>query len=176
MTKLLKSEDCNINDLPGGRVVARSDSQVQAGQVCKFFYFLPFAHVRKPDMDIFRLALDIAQVPTQQGGRMYYKPQRITREMIENLRQLSAFDPGHLLLSAYETGSDMRDLLDREGHGMRAVKAVALFCYQVEKWIGAFAAALGGPEEQMIAHSDLACSVKGAQRKELDDESRRTDV
>jgi hypothetical protein len=157
MTKLLKSEDCNINDLPGGRVVARSDSQVQAGQVCKFFYFLPFAHVRKPDMDIFRLALDIAQVPTQQGGRMYYKPQRITREMIENLRQLNPFDPKQLLLSAYETGSDMRDLLDREGQG-------------------AFAAALGGPEEQMIAHSDLACSVKGAQRKELDDESRRTDV
>ena len=27
---------------------------------------------------------------------------------------------------------------------MRAAEAVALFCYQVKKWIGAFAAALGG--------------------------------
>jgi len=80
------------------------------------------------------------------------------------------------LLGVSETSSDMRDLLDREEHDVRAAEAVALFCYQVKKWIGAFAAALGGPEEQMIAHSDLACSVKGAQRKELDDESRRTDL
>jgi acetate kinase len=38
----------------------------------------------------------------------------------------------------------MRDLLDRETQDVRAAEAVALFCYQAKKWIGAFAAALGG--------------------------------
>jgi acetate kinase len=48
------------------------------------------------------------------------------------------------LLGVSETSSDMRDLLDRETQDVRAAEAVALFCYQAKKWIGAFAAALGG--------------------------------
>ncbi|MEO5654830.1 MAG: acetate/propionate family kinase [Nitrosospira sp.] len=48
------------------------------------------------------------------------------------------------LLGVSETSSDMRDLLDREMQDVRAAEAVALFCYQIKKWIGAFAAALGG--------------------------------
>ncbi len=48
------------------------------------------------------------------------------------------------LLGVSETSSDMRDLLAREVHDIRAAEAVALFCYQAKKWIGAFAAALGG--------------------------------
>ena len=48
------------------------------------------------------------------------------------------------LLGVSETSSDMRDLLDRETQDVRAAEAVALFCYQVKKWIGAFTAALGG--------------------------------
>ena len=48
------------------------------------------------------------------------------------------------LLGVSETSSDMRDLLDHETRDVRAAEAVALFCYQVKKWIGAFAAALGG--------------------------------
>jgi acetate kinase len=48
------------------------------------------------------------------------------------------------LLGVSETSSDMHDLLDRETQDVRAAEAVALFCYQVKKWIGAFAAALGG--------------------------------
>ena len=48
------------------------------------------------------------------------------------------------LLGVSETSSDMRDLLEREKQDVRAAEAVALFCYQVKKWIGAFAAALGG--------------------------------
>jgi acetate kinase len=48
------------------------------------------------------------------------------------------------LLGISETGSDMRDLIDRESSDTRAAEAVSLFCYQVKKWIGAFAAALGG--------------------------------
>jgi acetate kinase len=50
------------------------------------------------------------------------------------------------LLGVSETSADMRDLLDREAQDVRAAEAVALFCYQVKKWIGAFASALGGLE------------------------------
>jgi len=48
------------------------------------------------------------------------------------------------LLGMSETSSDIRDLLNCEADDVRAAEAVALFCYQVKKWIGAFAAALGG--------------------------------
>ena len=48
------------------------------------------------------------------------------------------------LLGVSEISPDMRDLLAREAKDVRAAEAVALFCYQVKKWIGAFAAALGG--------------------------------
>ena len=48
------------------------------------------------------------------------------------------------LLGVSETSSDMRDLLAREKDDGRAAEAVALFCYQAKKWIGSFAAALGG--------------------------------
>lgn len=48
------------------------------------------------------------------------------------------------LLGVSETSSDMRDLLRREAEDPRAADAIALFCYQLRKWIGAFAAALGG--------------------------------
>jgi acetate kinase len=48
------------------------------------------------------------------------------------------------LLGVSELSSDMRDLLAREAADVQAAEAVALFCYQAKKWIGAFAAALGG--------------------------------
>ncbi|HEX5398740.1 MAG TPA: acetate/propionate family kinase [Verrucomicrobiae bacterium] len=48
------------------------------------------------------------------------------------------------LLGVSETSSDMRDLFAREKEDVRAAEAVALFCYQAKKYIGAFAAALGG--------------------------------
>jgi acetate kinase len=48
------------------------------------------------------------------------------------------------LLGVSGTSSDMRDLLGRESRDIRAAEAVALFCYQARKWIGAYAAALGG--------------------------------
>ena len=48
------------------------------------------------------------------------------------------------LLGISETSSDMRDLLTREKEDARAAEAVAMFCYQTRKWIGAYAAALGG--------------------------------
>ena len=55
------------------------------------------------------------------------------------------------LLGISETSSDMRDLLNRETQDVRAAEAVALFCYQVKKWIGAFAAALGGLDQLVFA-------------------------
>ena len=55
------------------------------------------------------------------------------------------------LLGISETSSDMRDLLKHETQDVRAAEAVALFCYQVKKWIGAFAAALGGIETVVFA-------------------------
>ena len=48
------------------------------------------------------------------------------------------------LLGISETSSDMRDLLKQEQHDPRAAEAIALFCYQAKKWIGALTAALGG--------------------------------
>ena len=55
------------------------------------------------------------------------------------------------LLGISETSSDMRDLLEHETEDVRAAEAVALFCYQVKKWIGSFAAALGGIETLVFA-------------------------
>jgi acetate kinase len=48
------------------------------------------------------------------------------------------------LAGVSETSSDMRDLLDSERTDTRAAEAIMLFCYQTKKWMGAFAAALGG--------------------------------
>jgi acetate kinase len=48
------------------------------------------------------------------------------------------------LLGISETSSDMRNLLECEAEDVRAAEAVALFCYQIKKRIGAYAVALGG--------------------------------
>jgi acetate kinase len=45
----------------------------------------------------------------------------------------------------------MRDLLDCETRDVRAAEAIAQFCYQVKKWIGSFAAALGGLDTLVFA-------------------------
>jgi acetate kinase len=55
------------------------------------------------------------------------------------------------LLGVSETSSDLRDLLARESDDIRAAEAVALFCYQAKKWIGSFAAALGGLDTLVFA-------------------------
>jgi acetate kinase len=55
------------------------------------------------------------------------------------------------LLGVSEISSDLRDLLARESDDVRAAEAVALFCYQAKKWIGAFAAALGGLDTLVFA-------------------------
>jgi len=72
------------------------------------------------------------------------------------------------LLGVSGSSSDLRDLLAREKGDARAQEAVALFCYQAKKWIGAFAAALGGLDTLVFApasaktfHSFARASVRG---------------
>jgi acetate kinase len=55
------------------------------------------------------------------------------------------------LLGVSDTSSDLRDLLGGEADDVRAAEAVALFCYQVTKCVGAFAAALGGLDTLVFA-------------------------
>jgi acetate kinase len=55
------------------------------------------------------------------------------------------------LLGLSETSSDMRDLLARSAQDPRAEEAVAVFCYQAKKWIGALAAVLGGVDTLVFA-------------------------
>jgi acetate kinase len=67
----------------------------------------------------------------------------------KQFNELVNFQSG--LLGVSETSSDMRELLEHEAGDVRAAEAVALFCYQVKKWIGAFAAALGGLDTLVFA-------------------------
>jgi acetate kinase len=60
----------------------------------------------------------------------------------EQFTRMANFESG--LLGVSETSADMHELIEQETRDIRAGEAVALFCYQVKKWIGAFAAALGG--------------------------------
>jgi acetate kinase len=71
--------------------------------------------------------------------------QMTTRQLYEMVNHESG------LLGVSETSSDMRDLLTQEAQDTRAAEAVALFCYQAKKWIGAFAAALGGLDTFVFA-------------------------
>jgi len=66
-----------------------------------------------------------------------------------NFNEMVNFQSG--LLGISETSSDMQELLEHETEDVRAAEAVALFCYQVKKWIGAFAAALGGVDTLVFA-------------------------
>jgi len=67
----------------------------------------------------------------------------------QQFNEMVNFESG--LLGISETSSDMGDLLKSEMNDVRAAEAVALFCYQVKKWIGAFAAALGGLDTLVFA-------------------------
>ena len=55
------------------------------------------------------------------------------------------------LLGISETSADVRDLLERETLDSRAHEALAMFCYQAKKWIGAYTAALGGVDTLVFA-------------------------
>lgn len=55
------------------------------------------------------------------------------------------------LLGISELSSDLRDLLAHENQDTRAADAVALLCYQGKKYIGAYAAALGGVDQLVFS-------------------------
>ena len=74
---------------------------------------------------------------------------RTEKKSAKQFNAMVNFESG--LLGVSETSSDMRDLLDREAHDIRAAEAVAIFCYQIKKWIGSFAAALGGLDTLVFA-------------------------
>jgi acetate kinase len=60
------------------------------------------------------------------------------------LRRLFTAEAG--LLGVSGVSGDMRDLLEQSSTNPRAAAAVALFCYQARKYLGALAVALGGVE------------------------------
>ena len=55
------------------------------------------------------------------------------------------------LLGISETSADMRELLNRAPKDERAAEAVDLFCYRAKKYIGAYAAILGGLDVLVFA-------------------------
>jgi acetate kinase len=55
------------------------------------------------------------------------------------------------MLGLSETSADVRDLLEHESSDQRAREALDLFCYQAKKWIGSFAAVLGGLDTLVFA-------------------------
>ena len=55
------------------------------------------------------------------------------------------------LLGVSGISSDMRELLSQEANDTRAAEAIELFCYQARKWIGAYAAVLGGIDTLVFA-------------------------
>jgi len=60
----------------------------------------------------------------------------------EQLNHLVGFESG--LLGISETTGDMKQLLDVEDQDSRAADAINIFCYQLKKYIGAYAAVMGG--------------------------------
>jgi acetate kinase len=76
-------------------------------------------------------------------GLVYYLA-RTERMSAAGFQRMINHESG--LLGVSGTSSDLRDLCARETVDERAAAAVDLFCYQVRKWIGSFAAVLGGVE------------------------------
>ena len=81
-------------------------------------------------------------------GLVYYLA-RTEKMTAAQFQQMVAHESG--LLGVSGTSSDLRDLLSQEAGDVRAAEAVALFCYQAKKWIGSFAAALGGLDTLVFA-------------------------
>ena len=110
--------------------------------------------------------------------RFFGRNERMTAE---ELHQMLNNQSG--LLGVSETSSDVRDLLARESVDERAADALALFCYQTKKLIGAFAAALGGLDTLVFSggigeHSAVIrariCQGLGFLGLELDEEQNLT--
>jgi acetate kinase len=81
-------------------------------------------------------------------GLIYYL-ERTERMTVEQFQHMVNHESG--LLGVSGTSSDLRDLCASEATNVRAAEAVDLFCYQTKKWIGSFAAALGGLDTLVFA-------------------------
>jgi acetate kinase len=81
-------------------------------------------------------------------GLVYYLA-RTERMTAARFQRMVNHESG--LLGVSGTSSDLRELCGREATDVRAAEAVEVFCYQVRKWIGAFAAALGGVDTLVFA-------------------------
>ena len=81
-------------------------------------------------------------------GLVYYLA-RAERMTAAQFQQMVNHESG--LLGVSGTSSDLRDLCASEAADIRAAEAVELFCYQAKKWIGSFAAALGGLDTLVFA-------------------------
>jgi acetate kinase len=81
-------------------------------------------------------------------GLIYYL-ERTERMTIEQFQHMVNHESG--LLGVSGTSSDLRDLCANEATDVRAAEAVELFCYQAKKWIGSFAAVLGGLDTLVFA-------------------------
>jgi acetate kinase len=81
-------------------------------------------------------------------GLIYYL-ERTERMTIKQFQHMVNHKSG--LLGVSGTSSDLRDLCASEATDVRAAEAVELFCYQAKKWIGSFAAALGGLDTLVFA-------------------------
>jgi len=81
-------------------------------------------------------------------GLVYYLA-RTERMTAERFQRMVNHESG--LLGVSGISSDLRDLLAREAADVRAAESVALFCYQAKKWIGAYAAVLGGLDTLVFA-------------------------
>jgi acetate kinase len=74
------------------------------------------------------------------GALLYLQAQR--KIPLKELNQLLNKKSG--LLGVSGTSGDMRELLETASKDPRAAEAVNLFCYRAKKYLGAYAAALGG--------------------------------
>jgi acetate kinase len=81
-------------------------------------------------------------------GLLWYLS-RTEKMSAKQFNEMVNFQSG--LLGISETSSDMQDLLKSEAPDVRAAEAIAIFCYQIKKWVGAFAAALGGLDTLVFA-------------------------
>jgi acetate kinase len=81
-------------------------------------------------------------------GLIYYL-ERTEHMTIKQFQHMVNHKSG--LLGVSGISSDLRDLLASEATNARAAAAVELFCYQAKKWIGSFAAALGGLDTLVFA-------------------------
>ena len=81
-------------------------------------------------------------------GLVYYLA-RTERMTAAHFQRMVNHESG--LLGVSGTTADVRDLLAHEAGDVRAAEALALFCYQAKKWIGSFAAVLGGLDTLVFA-------------------------